>query len=217
MIIALLAQPIANYVVTPGFPADQKVLLAELMRLKYGIAIAGMHGKTTTTSMVAAVLAALRACQTPWLACVPCDAPWFPQDLVARLMLAAGVQAMEVAFRMQSEAPEAFDLKREDEKTRARYGDTEFGRGCLLARRLVERGVRFIELISGTNVGQDWDDAHTDLTGSHARMTKKTDKPIAGLILDLKRRRFPLPSVASWSVRPRIRAIPGTGAGPRRG
>ncbi len=50
----------------------------------------------------------------------------------------------------------------------------------------MERGVRFVELISGTNVGQDWDDAHTDLTGSHTRMCGKTDKPIAGLLRDLK-------------------------------
>ena len=58
----------------------------------------------------------------------------------------------------------------------------DFGHKCLLARRLVERGVRFIQLYSGTNVGDDWDNAHTDLIGSHTRMAGKTDKPIAALL-----------------------------------
>jgi hypothetical protein len=94
---------------------------------------------------------------------------------------------------MQSAAPEAVDISKETEATKKLYGIGEgvtddFGRKCLLARRLVERGVRFVELISGTNVGQDWDDAHTDLTGSHTRMCGKTDKPIAGLLRDLKSR-----------------------------
>ena len=105
--------------------------------------------------------------------------------------LDARIASYELAYRMQSSAPEAVDISKETEATKKLYGIGEeftddFGRKCLLARRLVERGVRFVELISGTNVGQDWDDAHTDLTGSHARMTKKTDKPIAGLIRDLK-------------------------------
>ena len=107
--------------------------------------------------------------------------------------LDARIASYELAYRMQSSAPEAVDITKETEATKKLYGIGEeftddFGRKCLLARRLVERGVRFVELISGTNVGQDWDDAHTDLTGSHARMTKKTDKPIAGLIRDLKSR-----------------------------
>ena len=63
----------------------------------------------------------------------------------------------------------------------------DFGRKCLLARRLVERGVRFVQLYSGTNVGDDWDNAHTDLIASHTRMAGKSDKPIAGLLEDLKK------------------------------
>jgi hypothetical protein len=107
--------------------------------------------------------------------------------------LEARIASYELAWRMQSSAPDAVDISKETEATKKLYGIGEgvtddFGRKCLLARRLVERGVRFIELISGTNVGQDWDDAHTDLTGSHARMTAKTDKPIAGLLKDLKAR-----------------------------
>ncbi len=107
--------------------------------------------------------------------------------------LEARIASYELAWRMQSSAPEAVDITKETDATRKLYGIGEgvtddFGRKCLLARRLVERGVRFVELISGTNVGQDWDDAHTDLTGSHTRMCGKTDKPIAGLLRDLKSR-----------------------------
>ena len=107
--------------------------------------------------------------------------------------LDARIASYELAARMQSSAPDAVDLTKETEATKKLYGIGEehtddFGRKCLLARRLVERGVRFIELISGTNVGQDWDEAHFDLTGSHARMAMKTDQPIAGLLRDLKSR-----------------------------
>ena len=107
--------------------------------------------------------------------------------------LEARIASYELAWRMQSSGPEAVDITQETDATKKLYGVGEgvtddFGRKCLLARRLVERGVRFVELISGTNVGQDWDDAHTDLTGSHNRMTRKTDKPIAGLLRDLKGR-----------------------------
>jgi hypothetical protein len=105
--------------------------------------------------------------------------------------LEARIASYELAWRMQSSAPEAVDLTKESDTTKKLYGIGEgvtddFGRKCLLARRLVERGVRFVELISGTNVGADWDDAHTDLTGSHPRMAAKSDKPIAGLLKDLK-------------------------------
>jgi membrane-anchored protein YejM (alkaline phosphatase superfamily) len=94
---------------------------------------------------------------------------------------------------MQSSAPEAVDMAQESAATKALYGVGEegtddFGRKCLLSRRLVERGVRFIQLYSGTNVGDDWDTAHTDLTGSHPKMAHKVDKPIAGLLQDLKAR-----------------------------
>ena len=105
--------------------------------------------------------------------------------------LEARIASYELAYRMQSEAPDAVDLTKESEATRKLYGIDEaitedFGQKCLLARRLVQRGVRFIQLYSGTQVGDDWDNAHTDLTGSHTKMCKKTDKPIAGLLADLK-------------------------------
>ncbi|MBM3735010.1 MAG: DUF1501 domain-containing protein [Acidobacteria bacterium] len=96
--------------------------------------------------------------------------------------VAAGVQAMEVAFRMQAEAPEAFDVAREAPAVRTRYGDSDFGRGCLLARRLVERGVRMVQIYFGNS--QPWD-SHEDIR-SHQSLAKEADPAIASLIEDLK-------------------------------
>jgi Protein of unknown function (DUF1501) len=105
--------------------------------------------------------------------------------------LEARIASYELAFRMQSSAPEAVDLSQESPVTKALYGIGEpltddFGRKCLLARRLVERGVRFIQVYSGTTLGDDWDGAHTDLIASHTKMAGKSDQPIAGLLRDLK-------------------------------
>jgi hypothetical protein len=101
------------------------------------------------------------------------------------------IASYELAYRMQSSAPEAVDLGKESDATKKLYGIGEpltddFGRKCLLARRLVERGVRYVQLFSGTNIGEDWDDAHNDLQTSHTKMCKKTDQPIAALLTDLK-------------------------------
>jgi hypothetical protein len=105
--------------------------------------------------------------------------------------LEARITSYELAFRMQSSAPEAVDFSEETPATKAIYGIGEpltddFGRKCLLARRLVQRGVRFIQIYSGTTLGDDWDNAHNDLIASHNRMAGKTDRPIAGLLRDLK-------------------------------
>jgi hypothetical protein len=104
--------------------------------------------------------------------------------------LAARIQAYELAYRMQSAGPDAVDLSRESGETRTLYGldrleTVEFGTRCLLARRLVERGVRFVQLYSGDVTG--WD-AHDDVEANHSRMCARTDQPIAALLLDLKRR-----------------------------
>jgi hypothetical protein len=104
--------------------------------------------------------------------------------------LAARIQAYELAYRMQSAAPEAVDLSAETDETRRLYGldrpeTAEFGTRCLLARRLVERGVRFVQLYSGDVNG--WD-AHDDVEANHARMCALTDRPVAGLLKDLRRR-----------------------------
>ena len=104
--------------------------------------------------------------------------------------LEARIRAYELAFRMQAEAPEAVDLSRETDDTLRLYGVTEkatesYGRMCLLARRLVERGVRFVQLYSGA--GSKWD-AHSGIEKNHGDNCRSMDKPVAGLLKDLKRR-----------------------------
>ncbi len=104
--------------------------------------------------------------------------------------LEARIAAYELAYRMQSAAPDAVDLSKETEETKKLYGldqkeTANYGRNCLLARRLVERGVRFVQLYSGS--GSKWD-AHSNVEGNHGRYCKESDKPIAGLLKDLKRR-----------------------------
>ena len=100
----------------------------------------------------------------------------------AEPQLDASIQSAEIAFRMQSEAPEAFDITREPESTRARYGDTDFGRGCLIARRLAERGVRMVQIYFGNF--QPWDN-HDDIR-IHAALAAQADPAIAALLHDLK-------------------------------
>ena len=102
--------------------------------------------------------------------------------------LEARIAAYELAFRMQAHAPEAVDLAQETKPTQQMYGLNDkatepFGRNCLLARRLVERGVRFVQLYSGS--GSQWD-AHAKIEDNHTRLCRSTDKPIAGLLKDLK-------------------------------
>ena len=106
--------------------------------------------------------------------------------------LAARIASYEMAYAMQSSAPEAVDLDRESDETKALYGidqeqTRDFGRRCLLARRLVERGVRFVQLYAGgAHNDSNWD-AHGDLFKNHNYHAGRTDKPIAGLLADLKR------------------------------
>jgi hypothetical protein len=113
--------------------------------------------------------------------------------------LESRIQAMETAFRMQSEAMEAFDAGREPEAVRRRYGipdhapeqaskarsatrDGDFARGCLIARRLVERGVRMVQLYFGEDI--PWDSHHNILV--HRQLARQADQPIAALLADLK-------------------------------
>jgi len=98
--------------------------------------------------------------------------------------LEARIASLEMAYRMQFEAQEAFDIGAETAVTRAMYGDGEFANGCLIARRLVERGVRMVQLYYGA--GQPWD-AHGDIM-DHKRDALKSDQAIAGLLQDLKSR-----------------------------
>ena len=99
--------------------------------------------------------------------------------------LESRLQSFELAYRMQLDATDAFDIQRESQATRDLYGDTTQGRQMLIARRLVERGVRFIQLWHGP--GQPWDN-HDDLEENHRKLAGESDKAIAALITDLKQR-----------------------------
>jgi len=119
--------------------------------------------------------------------------------------LAARITSYELAFRMQGAAPEAVDLAREPAETRELYGlndarTVEFGTRCLLARRLVERGVRFVQLYSGGGpVAMQWD-AHDDVDANHEKMCGLTDKPVAALLTDLKRRGLLDDTLVIWGA-----------------
>jgi uncharacterized protein DUF1501 len=117
--------------------------------------------------------------------------------------LEARIATYELAFQMQTHAPEAVDLSKETDETRQLYGmdDSQtqyFGRQCLIARRLVERGVRFIQLYSGGGHQQQSWDAHYGLDENHRLHCAETDKPIAGLLKDLKRRGLLSSTLVVW-------------------
>jgi hypothetical protein len=104
--------------------------------------------------------------------------------------LSARIRAYELAFRMQASAPELVDTSKESKVTESLYGidhpeTREFGQRCLMARRMIERGVRFVQLYSGDTNG--WD-AHSDVIQNHSEYCRRTDKPVAGLLKDLRQR-----------------------------
>ncbi|QDV60908.1 DUF1501 domain-containing protein [Crateriforma conspicua] len=106
--------------------------------------------------------------------------------------LASRIASYELAYHMQTSAPESVDLSNESKQTLAMYGvdrpqTADFGRRCLLARRLVQRGVRFVQLYSGGSHNDDNWDAHGDLEKNHNYHAGRTDQPIAALLADLKR------------------------------
>ncbi|MEY4185868.1 MAG: hypothetical protein RIT02_902 [Planctomycetota bacterium] len=107
--------------------------------------------------------------------------------------LAARITSYELAYRMQSAAPEAVDLTQETPQTLKQYGvgsepTDEFGRNCLVARRLVERGVRFVQLYSGGGHLEETWDAHESIEKNHGRHGAEVDQPIAALLADLEQR-----------------------------
>jgi uncharacterized protein (DUF1501 family) len=107
--------------------------------------------------------------------------------------LSARIASYELAFRMQSAVPDAVDLSQETATTKEKYGlhdpiSARFGTSCLLARRLVERGVRFVQIFTGSGGSDDWDAAHAENDKTHREMARRTDRPIAGLLQDLKSR-----------------------------
>ncbi|KLU05258.1 putative sulfatase [Rhodopirellula islandica] len=114
--------------------------------------------------------------------------------------LTARVKAYELAFRMQSEAPELVDIQNETQQTKQMYGidqkeTREFGERCLLARRMLESGVRFVQLYSGDTNG--WD-AHANVEKNHTEYCRRTDKPVAGLLQDLKQRGLMEDTLVIW-------------------
>jgi len=109
----------------------------------------------------------------------------FAKKRMADARFEARVQSFELAYRMQVDATDAFDVSQESESMRAMYGDTTHGRQMLIARRLLERGVRFVQVWHGD--GQPWD-SHDDLEEGHRRLAKESDQPIGALLKDLKQR-----------------------------
>jgi uncharacterized protein (DUF1501 family) len=106
--------------------------------------------------------------------------------------LSGRIASMEAAYRMQFAATDAFDIRKESAETRALYGETPLGNSCLLARRLVERGVRFVSVGSG-----DWDD-HKGIEAAYKKKIPAMDQAAAGLITDLKRRGMLEETLVVW-------------------
>ena len=117
------------------------------------------------------------------------------QDRGNDAQLEARIRTFELAFRMQSEAADVFDLAREPKKVREMYGETTIGRQLLLARRLIERGVRVVQLWSGA--GQPWDN-HDNLAATHKSLASQWDRPIAAFLTDLKTRGLFDETLVQW-------------------
>ena len=125
---------------------------------------------------------------------------WYSRDKQDDTELDARTRSYELAYQMQSAAPEAVDLSQESEATKKLYGmddpaTSAYGTNLLLARRLVERGVRFVEVYSGS--GSRWD-AHSDIENNHTQNCKSSDKPVAGLLKDLKARGLLKDTLVVW-------------------
>ena len=118
----------------------------------------------------------------------------YPEDSELR----ARIQAYELAFRMQASVPEVFDLSAESTETKELYG-TGFGTQCLTARRMVERGVRFVQIYHAAGGGGGWD-AHSNLKDNHTKNCLAVDKPIAALLKDLKRRGMLDETLVVWGT-----------------
>ncbi|MDA1014352.1 MAG: DUF1501 domain-containing protein [Planctomycetota bacterium] len=117
--------------------------------------------------------------------------------------LTARIESFELAFRMQSAAPEAVDLAAESASTQKLYGvgDSKcdhFARQCLVARRMIERGVRFVQIYSGGMENQRSWDGHSDIKGNHSQFAGETEQPIAGLLTDLEQRGLLKETLVVW-------------------
>ena len=125
----------------------------------------------------------------------------YPEDQALR----ARIKSYELAFRMQASVPEVLRFSAEDPSTQALYGldqsETKtFGEQCLAARRLVERGTRFVQVFHGSNGGAGAWDAHGNLKAGHTALCKQVDRPIAGLLKDLKRRGMLEETLVVWAT-----------------
>jgi len=119
--------------------------------------------------------------------------------------LRARIRSYELAYRMQSAIPEVMDLETETQSTQDLYGLNDsaaapFGRQCLAARRMVERGVRFVQVFHGSNGGAGAWDAHSNLQTGHASLCRQTDQPIAALLKDLKQRGLLDETLVVWGT-----------------
>ena len=117
--------------------------------------------------------------------------------------LAARIESFELAYRMQTAAPEAFDIRSEPEHVKKLYGLDQkpcehFATQCLTARRMVERGVRFVQIYSGGMDNQMSWDCHADLEGNHGGFARETDQPVAGLLADLEQRGLLKDTLVIW-------------------
>jgi hypothetical protein len=115
------------------------------------------------------------------------------QTLAGEAELSARIESFELAYRMQSAAPDALDLSKEPRHVQELYGIEDkrcghFARQCLTARRMVERGVRFVQIYSGGMENQRSWDGHSDIAGNHSQFAGETDKPVAALLSDLAQR-----------------------------
>jgi hypothetical protein len=125
------------------------------------------------------------------------------QRYAAEAELTARIESFELAYRMQAAAPEALDLEAEPKHIQRLYGFDDsrcahFARQCLTARRLVERGVRFVQIYSGGMENQRSWDGHSDIQGNHAQFAGETDKPVAGLLTDLQQRGLLEETLVIW-------------------
>jgi hypothetical protein len=135
--------------------------------------------------------------------------------------LTARIESFELAYRMQSAAPEAIDVNREPEYIKTLYGLNDsrcdhFARQCLTARRLVERGVRFVQIYSGGMENQLSWDGHADIKGNHSQFAGETDRPVAGLLADLEQRGLLDETLVIWGGEFGRLPIAQTGAKPGR-
>ena len=125
-------------------------------------------------------------------------------DSAAESELTARIESFELAYRMQTAAPEAFDVAREPEHIKSLYGldrkpSAPFAAQCLMARRMVERGVRFVQIYSGGMENQQSWDCHMDLIGNHRGFAQEADQPIAGLLADLEQRGLLNDTLVIWA------------------